>query len=136
MSNPNWNDIRQFYLDNFGIAVDLVDLLADSDILTMCASGSSNESIAISTDIGINDVKKVLLSIYNFSGWSVDLDINPLGIYEELYSTTFKSGHNLYKLFSDECLKLKPRTSIDTKTMFRICQICKKIEERIEIEWV
>ena len=78
MNEEKWIVIKQFYLDNFNIPGDLVDLLADSNILTMCVSGSSNESISKLLDIDIESVKQIIKSVFEFDGWEKDLDINPL----------------------------------------------------------
>jgi hypothetical protein len=78
MNEERWKVIRQFYMDTFGISPDLVDLLADKDILTMCVSGASNRSISTALDIEEEDVKKVIQAIFDFNGWEKDLSINPL----------------------------------------------------------
>jgi len=80
MNEEKWKVIKQFYLDNFDIPGDLVDLLSDNDILTMCVSGSSNSSISRILDIDEDSVKNVIVAIFGFDGWVADLSFNPLRV--------------------------------------------------------
>ena len=136
MKKDGWEVIKRFYMDSFGIPGDLVDLLADSDILTMCASGSSNDSISKMFDIDELDVKAVISAIFKFDGWTYDLEINPLRIYEGLETDTFLGGYLLFNKFKTWIPPYTSYSSDEIKTMFRICKLYKSIDLRIEKEWI
>ena len=127
--------VKKFYLDNFGIKPDLVELLADNDILTMCASGSSNKSISDMFDIEESDIEEVLLAIFSFAGWKDDLEINPLYIYNALETESFASGLFLFNKFKVWIPAYLDYTQDQIKTMFRLCKRYTSIANRIEREW-
>jgi hypothetical protein len=137
MNKEKWDEIKQFYMDNFGISPDLVDLLADNDIITLCASGSSNDSISVSLDIDRSAIDTIILNVFDFTGWKYDLDVNPLNIYNDLAFIKNKGGYPLYKDFRDVVSK-KDSTikDIDIKTMFRLCKLYNSISTRLDREWV
>ena len=138
MKEEKWNEIKQFYLDSFGISPDLVDLLADNDILVMCASGSSNKSISAHLDIDIRSIKEIIQSVYSFPGWEEDIEFNPLQIFNELLD----SGDYLFGDFKSSVTDqidnfgLEPIRTGGLRIMFRVCKLYESISERLEKEWV
>ena len=108
MDKDKWNEIKQFYVDSFGISPELVDLLADNDIITMCVSGSSNATISKNLDIEVESVNTVILTILDFTGWKYDMSINPLSIYNDLALIKNKGGYPLFKEFDDVLTKKDP----------------------------
>jgi hypothetical protein len=137
MDKDRWNEIKQFYVDSFGISPELVDLLADNDIITMCVSGSSNDSISISLDIDRKTIDDITLSILDFTGWKYDMSINPLSIYNDLAFIKNKGGYPLFKEFDDVVTKKDPSIGEkDRKTMFRLCKLYDSISSRLDKGWV
>jgi hypothetical protein len=134
MNEKRWNAVRQFYVESFGINPDVVDLMASNEILLMCVSGASNRSISLTLNMDESDVQEIISTILDFSGWTVDLDVNPLKIYSSL---GYKGGYRRFTAFYDEMTKLY-FTVIDDKkiqTMFRTCRVYEQIAQRLDAEW-
>jgi len=133
MENPIWEKVRTFYSDNFGLSENLVDLMASSDILLMCVSGSSNDSISRLLNVDEESVTEVVKQVLEFDGWAIDLPLNPYSIFTVLAN----DGKVLFRPFRDEIVlvfgTLLSEDSI--KTMFRICRIYDKIERKLERDW-
>ena len=137
MKEEKWNEIKQFYMDSFGISPELVDLLADNDILVMCVSGSSNATISRNLDIEIESINTIILTILDFTGWKYDMSINPLSIYNDLAFIKNKGGYPLFKEFDAVITKKDPSIGEkDRKTMFRVCKLYDSISSRLDKEWV
>ena len=124
-------------MNSFGISPELVDLLADNDILIMCVSGSSNATISKNLDIDIESINEIILNILDFTGWKYDMDINPLSIYNDLAFLENKGGYPLFKEFDIIISKKNPDIGEkDRKTMFRLCKLYDSISSRLDKEWV
>ena len=124
-------------MDSFGISPELVDLLADNDILVMCVSGSSNATISRNLDIEIESINTIILTILDFTGWKYDMGINPLSIYNDLAFVNNKGGYPLFKEFDAVITKKDPSIGEkDRKTMFRVCKLYDSISSRLDKEWV
>ena len=129
MNEKRWQVVRQFYMESFGIAPELVDLMASNEILLMCVSGSSNKSISSILNIDIEAVSEILDSILSFKGWEKDLEYSPYSIYKEdpeyiSFVGTIRDSDN------------NDSTTIDTiNIMYNNCKIYESIEERLEIDW-
>ena len=137
MKEEKWNEIKQFYMNSFGISPELVDLLADNDILVMCVSGSSNATISRNLDIEIESINTIILTILDFTGWKYDMGINPLSIYNDLAFVKNKGGYPLFKEFDAVITKKDPSIGEkDRKTMFRVCKLYDSISSRLDKEWV
>jgi len=137
MKEEKWNEIKQFYMNSFGISPELVDLLADNDILVMCVSGSSNATISRNLDIEIESINTIILTILDFTGWKYDMGINPLSIYNDLAFVNNKGGYPLFKEFDAVITKKDPSIGEkDRKTMFRVCKLYDSISSRLDKEWV
>lgn len=132
-----WKTIKEFYYINFSIAPELVDLMASNDILIMCVSGASNNSISVILDVDMESVHEVVESVLGFDGWADDLLINPFSIYNLLLSHSGKRGFEMFKEFESmvDDNPLSIVTDDDIKTMFRICKIYSEIESLLDIEW-
>lgn len=136
MKESQWNEIKEFYKERFGINPEIVDLMASNDVLLMSVSGSSNKSISTLLDIDESYVKDILSTVLDFEGWDTDLSISPYLIYERLSNATSKSGYPLFREFTEEISVIHDFDSVDSlKTMFRICRIYDKISELIDKEW-
>lgn len=131
--NNNWEDVKRFYVKEFGIDPKLVDLVAMSDVLLLSVSGSSNNSISRFLNIDLEAIKEILDTVLDFSGWEIDLEFNPYSIYvnlinnEQLESSIFLREINGIDTF---------QTISQVSQMYRICSIYYTIERRIDQEWV
>lgn len=133
MREEGWKHLKQFYRESFGISEDVVDLLACNDVLLLCASGSSTDSISKALDIDLSDIKDILLTVFDFQGWKIDLDFNPYSVFCYLHNMDRYS----YKDFSNEVTpisSLKDENSI--ATMFRICVVYEGISLKLDKEWI
>lgn len=66
--------------------------MSTNKVLYLCAKGFSNSKIASMTGLSEDDVLKILVDFYNFSGWEQDLDLDVLYIYDKnIDFDTFRS---------------------------------------------
>jgi len=129
MNEKRWQAVRQFYMESFGIAPELVDLMASNEILLMCVSGSSNNSISTILNIDIDAISEILEAILSFPGWEKDLEYSPYSIYKKDSDYISFVGSIRESDDSDD-------TTIDTiNIMYNNCKIYESIEERLEINW-
>ena len=130
MNEKKWNNIRQFYMESFGIAPELVDLMASNEVVLMCVSGSSNESISSILNMDIESISEILDVILSFSGWTKDLEFNPYNYYKE-DSTLIGFIGSIREACSDDTITLDIIT-----TMYNICKTYDQIEGTLDRDWV
>lgn len=135
MNEKRWNVVRQFYMDSFGIAPELVDLMACNDVLLMCVSGSSNYSISRLLNIDDVAILEILSTVLNFNGWKEDLPFNPYACYVSLPSVV---GNSLYSSFRNEVIIVFGPHIIegDIDIMYRVCKIYSEIEAKLDRDWI
>jgi hypothetical protein len=134
MNEERWNAVRKFYMDNFNITPELVDLMASNDVLLMCVSGSSNSSISKILDIDEATVAEIIHTVFNFSGWGSDIELNPYNLYKDdsSYISFVGSVVDLNLEFN-----LNPALGIEQiNTMYFNCLIYSEIEDKLDKEWV
>jgi len=132
-ADRSWEIIKEFYKETFGISGSLVDYMSIKDILLMCASGSSNESISKYLEINREYIPAILSSVFGFKGWSRDLELNPYSVYNYLLSRKEASVGK----FAEEVMSLDESISLkDAKFMFGICRKYRGIEDRLEKKWI
>jgi hypothetical protein len=137
MNSPNWNKVKEFYKKSFGIDGWVVEVLANLDILVLCASGSSNKSISNYTELPESEVKEVILQTFSFTGWEVDLPFNPYKIYNEMSQMPTPFGVD--EFIKELRLIYTPYgngNSIDFYFVFKVCETMDTIERRIYDEWI
>lgn len=86
-----WNQVKNYYHDKFGVEPALVDLMADYDILRLCASGSGNNRISEFLSMDLCDVEFILDRYLGFKGWTNNLIFSPLKVYSELKDKTYEN---------------------------------------------
>ena len=137
VSNVSWNDVKDFYKDKFGIDGWVVELYANLDILLLCASGASNESISKFTDIPEEEVRKVIRNTFGFEGWVEDLPLNPYKVYCEMLDMYPKGLETRFiSETSSTLIPYQERIKIDKFKAYHICKTMKEIEDKIKDEWV
>ena len=125
MENVEWKTIQEFYKEHFGTDMWLIEMLANRDILLLCASGASNASISNFLDIPVDEVELVIKETFEFPGWETDLPINP---YKEL---------QIYGDFDRAYLCNYPELNgIDVQELYNLCLTMIDIEERLDNEWI
>jgi hypothetical protein len=127
----NWEVIKDFYKKEFGIENWMVELFANQDILLLCASGASNNTIHTFTEIPLQEVEEVIQNSFKFVGWGGDLPINPFGYYSMIMA---EQGEVHMSEFMEE-LKEQCRCDFDYKQMYLISKTMWEIEKEIEDEW-
>lgn len=133
MNEERWNLIRDFYVSNFGVSPELVDLMASNDILLMCVSGSSNTSISKVLNIDEKSIKEIISLVLDFDGWTQDLDLNPYSIFNNIALM----GRILFRDFKIEIMSVAPHTKIsEMEIMYRVCRVYDKISTKLDREWV
>ena len=126
MSKIHFDKVKEFYKETFGVSDELVELMADKDILSMSVEGSSNESISHILNVDVDSVGEVLHKVLKFRGWQNDLNFSP---YQLFYKTNseeeFVRGfcHYMY------APKIAERT-------YAICAVYKEISDEINRNWV
>jgi hypothetical protein len=89
-----WDEVKQYYYEKFGTAPELVDIAAVFDILRLCASGSSNDSIE--AFFGESNLEELFDVYLGFTGWVSDLPFSPLQLYNSLDDKSLQNFRNEY----------------------------------------
>ena len=137
MVTPTWEEVKKFYQDTFGIDSWAVEVMANLDILVLCASGASNKSISIFTDIGCDEVSGVIKQTFSFDGWEENLPINPYSMYKEFIHSTLPYSTSMYVVQIRQLLLPYPSfRHLDAEFIFTLCKTMDEIESRIYEEWI
>lgn len=124
MNLNNWKDVIEFYKEHLGIPAHIVEFLASYDILHLCCTGISNETISEILDIDLDEIKNVVKEKLNFIGWYRDLDINPLFVYN--------STNGNQELYTASVMAVQgAMDKIYVNKSFMICKKFEKIEKEI-----
>jgi len=123
----DWDVVKEFYKEKFGLGEKLVELNANYTILLMCASGAGNESISKFLDIPIRSIELVLNEVFDFTGWTEDLKINPYKIYRQYFGDKDKC---------DDVFWTENDRMLVTDGVYKMCEIMERIDKRLEDEWV
>ena len=96
-----------------------------------------SQTISEIVDIDIDDVMDILYGVYGFRGWILDLDINPILLYDDCTMFTNKRGKMLYDIYYSKVRDFRRSDlSDDTiKDMFRVCRIFCYISKCIDTNW-
>jgi hypothetical protein len=81
MINKNWKQLKKFYKTQFNLNGEILEILADYDVLLLCVSGLSNLTISKFLDITTSEVRKIIMKNLHFLGWEEDLKWNPYYFY-------------------------------------------------------
>lgn len=126
----DWEKIKGFYKESFGIDGWVVELMANMDILLLCASGSSNSTITKFLEIPIEDVVLAINDTFGFTGWEVDLSANP---YKTFIESLDKDKEVTKKMFGEN-LHVSDSEILDI--MYDVCKTMYDIETKLESEWI
>ena len=101
MVNEVWEDIKEFYNNEFGISPELVDVMSSLEILVMCVSGYSNATISKTLSISEREVSSVIRNYLRFDGFSTDLKYSPIreyGTNRDSLEPEIKNACDLYSI--------------------------------------
>lgn len=136
MNDIHWDAVKEFYKDKFGIDGWVVEMYANLDILSLCVSGASNDTIVNFLEIPMEEVVKVLEDTFKFSGWEKDLPFNPYRLFCS-YNGIISSVDHFVSFTMDVAIELaKSGNFVNQEKVFYMCETYKDIEERIEDEWI
>ncbi len=124
----DWVHVKDFYKQCFGIDGWVVELYAVLDILNLCASGASNESIVKFSDLDLEDVVEILMTTFHFPGWKEDLPVNPYKL--------FLDTNGDFDEFNKAMVGITAFEFDPIINLYQICKTMKEIEERIADEWI
>lgn len=137
MNTVSWEAIKDFYKTKFGIDGWVVEMYANLDILALCVSGASNQSIVDFLELSLEEVSAVIKDTFGFDGWEFELPINPYHIF-----MTFKGSRSSLEHFSSFVQEVTFEfqkysiENISVEKLFYMCEAFSDIEERINDEWI
>lgn len=76
-----WSQVKNLYKEKFGMPPRLVDYLASSEFIFLCAKGLSVDTIARRFSFGRDYISFCIKEFLNFEGWEHDLDFSPIDFY-------------------------------------------------------
>jgi hypothetical protein len=136
--NSHWEAVKEFYKEKFGIDSWVVEMYANLDILSLCVSGASVETIVQFLELSPNEVVQVVNDTFDFNGWTRDLPINPYRMFSAYMGN--KGSKNHFTAFVSEVRvelgKYSGYESVDPEKIFYMCETYSDIEERIQNEWI
>jgi len=133
MTNTDWEIIKDFYKERFGIDGWLVEMYANLDILSLCVAGACNDNIVKFLELPSEEVVRVINDVFEFDGFVNDLPINPYRVYNS-YNGIRSSVEHLTSFLSDTSVELG--SILKPEKLFKICDTYSDIEERIQNEWI
>lgn len=134
MNELTWEAVKDFYQDKFGIDKWVVEVYADLDILTLCASGSTNKSIGDFLDIPVSTVNSIIKDVFEFPGWSIDLPLNPYRLFMSLSDDGQNRVIKFMQAFEEDVV-MYPDLKGKSFTAYEICETLFDLERKIQDEW-
>jgi hypothetical protein len=134
----DWETVKEFYQEQFGIEGWVVEVYASLDILTLCVSGASNETITKFLEVPIADVKKVIQDTLDFDGWDEDLPISPYNVYNSMSSRWAEDSFPVDFINSlIHLLMPYPKfRNLNLLYVYKMCKTSSDIERKIHDEWI
>lgn len=128
--NDVWEEIKTFYREKFGTAPELVELAPVLDLLRLCASGSSNKSIAKFFNESETGLMELFDAHLGFMGWKQDLSFSPLKLYKEL---DLPDGQ---KFVDEVILRHGYKINMDLKNMYESARLVERLERMFNEKWI
>ena len=129
MNTVPWDSMRDLIATKINVPASVVDYISVSEILLLCASGSSNYTISRYTDFDLDYVESVLMENLSFSGWNSDLDFNPTYV--------FNLCHGVRREFNHEILALNPNvTERDLAVAYLVSMRHSRLSKEMEKYWI
>lgn len=141
-NNLGWEIVKEFYQKEFGIDGWVIEMYANFDILILCASGASNETIEKFLEIPIEEVVKVIEITFDFRGWDKDLPINPYKMFCNYDGKITSVEHfldfdkELDIELSRYSLSVHNEWHTKSQKLFYLCETMYDIERKIQDEWI
>lgn len=124
--NQDWEKIKDLLHVTTKIPKDIVDIIADDEILSLCASGYDIKMISVVLNIDEEEIKQLLQKYFGFDGFESRLPFDPLKYYKSNYSDAY--------LYVDAvCSDFPFVDSKDLKTSYYIAKEYIKLKERVDM---
>ena len=134
MKMIDWDITATILEEKLNIPRQILDYISIRDIILLCASGSSNQSIALFLQTDLDFVCEIVSSTFLFSGWEKDLDINPYQILKNILDAEYEKA---YLSFVEEVKLMTPYYGESEITkMFIVADKYFKIEQEMERWWI
>jgi len=133
----DWDITSVILEEKLNIPRKILDYISIRDIILLCASGSSNQSIAQFLQTDLEFVCEVVASTFMTEGWKEDLDINPYQILKTIQDYGYIEGvEGTYIPFKEEIQTVTPYYSEEEIVrMFIVSDRYLHIEKEMEIWW-
>jgi hypothetical protein len=128
MNDDTWDQVKDFYIQKFGISPELVDIAPVLDLLRLCASGSSNKTIAIFYGESEEGLCEIFDAYFGFMGWESSLSFSPLQLFKRM-------GCPSYDLFCDAVVQ-QFGYKTDIKNMYESARITEQLERLFDEKWI
>lgn len=137
-SSLGWDTVKEFYQKEFGIEEWVVELYANMDILSLCASGASNKDIEEFLEIPEKEIVTVIRETFDFDGWDKALPLNPYRLFCSYDGAISSVSHFLdfVSALSTEFGAYREFASLRLDKIFYICETMYDIERKIQDEWI
>lgn len=124
----DYDDVKNYYASNLQIKPKYVDIMADLEILRLCACGLANKSISRVLDLDTSEIEKIIHKHLKFYGWLEDLDINPLVLYQ-------KVSRNKLKFVEEYVLITGDASRYSIRVVYEVVDKYREIDEDIKRHW-
>jgi hypothetical protein len=137
MNDIHWEVVKEFYKEKFGIDGWVVEMYANLDILSLCASGACNETIERFLEIPLNEIEQVIKDTFDFDGWESDLPVNPYKIFTDAESLgeVHYADIRFISEMQSALINFKNRDSLIYRAYW-VCKTMCDIERKIDDEWI
>lgn len=123
LADSSWKRVQDFYKNAFDLGNYIVDLMADYNIVLLCVSGSSNDSISKALDLDIDDIRNTIKNRLSFDGWETNLKFSP---YYTYINMSFDDFIEVCKQFFDINFAHK---------VYYMCEKCKLMGDQLDESW-
>jgi len=124
----DYDKIKKFYVDKLNFSEELVEYLANEELILTCVEGRSNSYLSNKYNASVENIVEMLQKYLGFNGWERDLDFNPFDIFEVSCRLLDDYGFNL-TLISPTI------TDEQIVSTFFICKVFTELRERMNNEY-
>lgn len=139
MVKSSWDEVLSYYKEHFGLGEDVVELMADYDIIMLSSTGASNVTISKVLDVDLAVIPRVLSNLCEgFGGWSIQLSTNPYMIFQdckEAVSNNESIENDLDAEFVGRMLVEHNMPPEIAEMALKVGRKCLEIENRINTAW-
>lgn len=124
-----WKQVQEFYLEKFGITPDLIEIATNIDILKMCATGASNETIGNFFEVDTETVSYIIDKHLGFRGFDKDQPNNAYRIYNDLDDKSLD-------MFIDAVTSMYGNLVWPVETIYNAVRQVSNLEGLLDEKWI